>query len=195
MNGLPISDILFTRDSTCRRNVAFVVGLSSWWRVSETRPGLSTPSRNYVTTRAIAGPVPSILVELLVSLAGRLLRLALSHTNCSLRGSHQATFSKTNDVICSRWSYLCRTLHTQQDSCSLELSCGVDVLPLPVRNGNGLAHGKSIALKRGPLHTVQSFLDGWLCPKSGWPVLCSRLIPRIWTGHCFLFVRWTKLLG
>ena len=32
------------------------------------------------------------------------------------------------------------------------------------------------ALKTGRQHTVGSFLDGWLCPKSGWPVLCSRLI-------------------
>ena len=46
MNGLPISDILLTRDSTCQRNVACAAGLFSWWRVSETRPGLSIPSRN-----------------------------------------------------------------------------------------------------------------------------------------------------
>ena len=46
MNGLPISDIQLTWDSTCQRNVACAAGLSSWWWVSETRPGLSIPSRN-----------------------------------------------------------------------------------------------------------------------------------------------------
>ena len=145
------------------------------------KPGLACLFHLGIMLQRVPSPdrIPSILVELLVSLPGRLLRFALSHTHCSVRGSHQATFSKTNAVICSRWIYLWRTLHTQQDPCSLELSCRVDILPLPVRNGNGLPHGKSIALKTWPQHAVQRFLDGRLCPKSGWPVLCSRLIPRI----------------
>ena len=48
-----------------------------------------------------ASGVTGVLAALLVSLSGRLLRHALSHTHCSVRGSHQATFS--NHVIsCSR---------------------------------------------------------------------------------------------
>ena len=60
------------------------------------KPGLACLSHLGIPLQRVPSPdrLPSILVKLLVSLSGRLHHLAVSHTNCSVRGSHQATFSK-----------------------------------------------------------------------------------------------------
>ena len=62
-----------------------------------------------------------------------------------------------------------RTLaNTQKDECSSEVACPVDILILPVRNGNAPANEIPSAMRTEPQqHATNSFLDVRLCPKSG----------------------------
>ena len=61
-----------------------------------------------------------------------------------------------------------RTLaNTQKDECSSDVPCPVDILIVPVRNGNAPVNGIPSALSTEPQHAMESFLDVRLCPKSG----------------------------
>ena len=61
MNGLPISDIFLTRDSTCQRNVACAAGLSSWCECL--KPGLACLSHLGTRTAACRPTHTSYIVR------------------------------------------------------------------------------------------------------------------------------------
>ncbi len=118
IHGLIISEIC---DLTCRRNVARAACWLSWWRVSETRPILSIPSRNYATMRAISGPATINLSKA----DGASVRPFASPW--SLTHAMLCSWLSSSNILPKERCYLFTVKLPLHDSCSLDFSCPVDV--------------------------------------------------------------------